>query len=215
MIRLLGSGDGLLVVELGSQMDPAINRRAVRLARYLTMQRLGGVRDVVPAVASVGVHFDPLRTDRRQLERAIRDGTRALESESDSDVGAPVDVSVVYGGACGPDLAAVARWSGCTEAEVVARHTQRIYRVYMLGFVPGFAYLGTTDPSIAAPRHATPRHRVAAGSVGIAGTQTGIYPLATPGGWQVIGRTDAVLFDSTRTPAALLAPGDRVRFVSV
>ncbi len=215
MIRLLGSGDGLLVIELGSQMDPAINRKAVRLARHLTMQRLEGVRDVVPAVASVGVHFDPLRTDHRHLQRAIRDGIEESDSETDPHEGALIDVAVVYGGACGPDLAAVARWSGCSEAEVVTRHTERTYRVYMLGFVPGFAYLGTTDPSIAAPRHATPRHRVAAGSVGIAGAQTGIYPLPTPGGWQIIGRTDAVLFDPTRTPAALLAPGDRVRFLSV
>ena len=113
-----------------------------------------------------------------------------------------------YGGDDGPDLEAVAEWAACTPAEVIERHAQRTYRVYMLGFVPGFAYMGRVDTPIAAPRHRVPRERVPAGSVGIAGEQTGVYPIATPGGWQLIGRTDAVMFDAdahAAEPAAVPA----------
>jgi KipI family sensor histidine kinase inhibitor len=215
MIRLLGSGDGLLVVELGTTIDPATNRRALRLARRLARAHVNGVRDIVPAIASVGVHFDPLRTDRRQLEQAIRDSVGTLDADFEREESRTIEVPVSYGGVDGPDLEAVAAWSGCSPGEVVARHTGRTYRVYMLGFVPGFAYLGTVDPAIAAPRRATPRGLVPAGSVAIAGPQTGIYPVPTPGGWQIIGRTHLVLFDPVRVPAALLAPGDQVRFISV
>jgi KipI family sensor histidine kinase inhibitor len=109
----------------------------------------------------------------------------------------------------------VAAASGLSAADVIARHTAHDYRVFMVGFLPGFAYLGGVDPSIAAPRHASPRLRVAAGSVGIAGRQTGVYPQASPGGWQIVGRTTTRFFDAGRTPALLAAPGDRVRFVAV
>ncbi len=120
-----------------------------------------------------------------------------------------------YGGDGGPDLKAVAEQSGCSEQEVIERHIHRTYRVYMLGFVPGFAYMGRVDPAIAAPRHRVPRERVPAGSVGIAGGQTGVYPVDSPGGWQVIGRTTTVMFDANRATPSLLAPGDLVRFVAL
>jgi KipI family sensor histidine kinase inhibitor len=122
---------------------------------------------------------------------------------------------VRYGGAAGPDLESVAEWAQCSVAEVIARHSMRTYRVYMLGFVPGFAYMGGVDPAIAAPRHRVPRDRVPAGSVALAGVQTGVYPLATPGGWRIIGHTDAVVFDATRPMPNLVRPGDLVRFVPV
>jgi KipI family sensor histidine kinase inhibitor len=120
---------------------------------------------------------------------------------------------VSYGGADGPDLDAVAAFAGCTPEEVVERHAGRTYRVYMLGFVPGFAYMGRVDPTIAAPRHRMPREKVPAGSVGIAGEQTGVYPMETPGGWQLVGRTRLQMFDASRERPSLLAPGDLVRFV--
>ena len=126
-----------------------------------------------------------------------------------------IEIPVQYGGDGGPDLNAVAGHAGCSEQEVIARHTQRTYRVYMLGFVPGFAYMGRVDPAIAAPRHRVPRERVPAGSVGIAGGQTGVYPVDSPGGWQLIGRTATVMFDANRAAPSLLAPGDLVRFVAV
>ncbi len=213
MIRIVEAGDTMLLVELGMSVDPVVNERAIMLASALERRALPGIRDVVPAYCSVGVHFDPLRTDLAGLERAVRDEARdlgAIDSLPDREIR---QVPVRYGGDEGPDLSAVADWSGCSADEVVSRHVSRIYRVYMLGFVPGFAYMGRVDSRIAAPRHRVPRERVAPGSVGIAGEQTGIYPIATPGGWQIVGRTDVTLFDAARTPASLFSPGDLVQFV--
>jgi inhibitor of KinA len=123
-----------------------------------------------------------------------------------------LDIPVCYGGTFGPDLPGVAAWAGCTAEEVVAAHTQRSYRVFMLGFLPGFPYLAPVDDRIAMPRRDAPRPLVAAGSVGIAGRQTGIYPFDSPGGWQIIGRTPLTLFDPSHEPPALVAPGQRVQF---
>jgi KipI family sensor histidine kinase inhibitor len=124
-----------------------------------------------------------------------------------------IQIPVSYGGEYGPDLDAVAEFAGLTPAQVVERHAARTYRVYMLGFVPGFAYMGRVERALAAPRHRVPRERVPAGSVGIAGEQTGVYPIETPGGWQLIGRTPMAMFDPRRDPPSALAPGDSVRFV--
>jgi len=126
-----------------------------------------------------------------------------------------VEIPVCYGGEWGPDLDFVARHAGLTTAEVIRRHAAAEYTVYMMGFLPGFPYLGGLDVSIAAPRLETPRRRVPAGSVGIAGEQTGIYPLASPGGWRLIGRTEVALFDLTARPPCLLAPGDQVQFIPI
>lgn len=205
----------MLLVELGAAIDPVINERAILLAARIRSRRARGIRDVAPGYCTVGVHFDPLQTDLAALEHAIQVEYSAIEA-IDAIAGRPViEIPVQYGGDGGPDLAAVAQFAGCTEQEVVARHSGVTYRVYMLGFVPGFSYMGRVDPTIAAPRHRVPRERVAAGSVGIAGGQTGVYPVDSPGGWQLIGRTDRVMFDPHREQPSLLAPGDLVRFVAV
>lgn len=210
------ASDTMLLVEWEQAIDPAVNRRAIHLATRLR-ERLGHiVRDIVPGYCSLGVHFDPLHTDLAALERVIAEESRAISPDDELDEYARVvDILVRYGGEHGPDLASVATYAQCSPEEVVRRHTSRLYRVYMLGFVPGFAYMGRVDPTIAMPRHRVPRERVAAGSVGIAGEQTGVYPIATPGGWQLIGRTDAVMFDASRESPSLLEPGDMVRFVAV
>ena len=207
------SGDTMLLVEWEQVVDPEVNERAIRVASRL-QARLGHVvRDIVPSYCSVGIHFDPLLTDLAALERVVQEeATRAAAADA-TDERRPFEIRVRYGGDAGPDLAAVAEWASCSPADVVEMHAARTYRVYMLGFVPGFAYMGRVDSRIAAPRHRVPRDAVAAGSVGIAGEQTGVYPISTPGGWQIIGRTDAVMFDPARTPASLLGPGDLVRFV--
>jgi KipI family sensor histidine kinase inhibitor len=163
----------------------------------------------------VGVHFDPLQTDLAALERAIAVEYRGLEGVGAIAERGAIEIPVRYGGAQGPDLDAVAAHAGCSAGDVIARHCARTYRVYMLGFVPGFAYMGRVDPSIAAPRHRVPRERVPAGAVGIAGMQTGVYPVESPGGWQLIGHTETVMFDPDRDPPSLLAAGDLVRFVPV
>lgn len=206
-------GDAMLLVELAAVIDPVVNERAIALAAGLRGRQLRGVRDVVPGYCAVGVHFDPLLTDLPALEHAIADEAAVVAVIETPPARSPIEIDVQYGGDAGPDLEAVAVHAGCTPAEVIARHAARVYRVYMLGFVPGFAYMGRVDASIAAPRHRVPRERVPAGSVGIAGEQTGVYPVTSPGGWQLIGRTAKLMFDPSRTPPSLLAPGDLVRFV--
>jgi KipI family sensor histidine kinase inhibitor len=153
--------------------------------------------------------------DRTGREAAARLQELAAAGPAAPAAGRAHDVPVVYGGEFGPDLQAVARHCGMTEAEVVARHGAQEYLAYMLGFMPGFAYLGLLPPALATPRQATPRVRVPAGAVAVAGRQTGIYPFATPGGWNLIGRTSLALFDPWAEPPALFAPGDRVRFRAV
>jgi inhibitor of KinA len=159
------------------------------------------------------VHFDPLIADGEAIGAALE----RLAGEAQPEAQTPaltIEIPVTYGGASGPDLAAVAGFANCSEAEVVRLHTAITYRVYMLGFLPGFAYMGSVDPRIAMPRLETPRMRVDAGSVGIAGEQTGIYPCATPGGWRIIGRTPEKVFDIRRTNPFALQAGDHVKFVA-
>lgn len=212
-IRL--AGDTMMLVEWPQAIDPAVNQQVISLAGRLEIRLGTRVRDIVPAYCSLAIHFDPLNTDLAALERAVHQECAHLDDTTSAPDPAPLDIPVRYGGNAGPDLDAVAQWAGVTADEVVERHAARIYRVYMLGFVPGFAYMGIVDRRIAAPRRNVPRERVAAGSVGIAGEQTGIYPLATPGGWQLIGTTDAVMFDAARAQPNLLRCGDLVRFVPV
>jgi len=205
----------MLLVEWEQVVDPVVNQWAIALAARLQARVGHLVRDIVPGYCSLGVHFDPLLTDIVALERTIDEEARQVrddEAPSDRPV---VEIPVYYGGLEGPDLEGVAEWAGCSIDEVIDRHALCTYRVYMLGFVPGFAYMGRVDPSIAAPRHRVPRERVPAGSVGIAGAQTGVYPMATPGGWRIIGRTDTVMFEATRPTPNLVRPGDAVRFVPV
>ncbi|MEQ1573277.1 MAG: 5-oxoprolinase subunit PxpB [Vicinamibacterales bacterium] len=208
---ILDAGDSALVMELGATIDEQVNARAVAAAAWLREAHLSGVRDVVPTYAAVAVFFDPLTTDAEAVRQAMVRAREASPCEADGPI---IEIPVAYGGEAGPDLVEVARWAGMSPDEVIERHASRTYRVFMLGFLPGFAYMGTVEEAIAAPRLATPRVRVPAGSVGIAGGQTGIYSTESPGGWQIIGRTPVSVFDAIRTPASMFAPGDRVRFVS-
>ena len=214
-MRIRECGESMLLVELDPAIDPVINEQAIVLASRLRARQARGVRDVAPGYCTVGVHFDPLQTDLAALERTIEsefNGIAAIDKVADRQV---IEIPVIYGGDGGPDLAAVAEFAKCSQDEVVRRHTGRTYRVYMLGFVPGFCYMGRVDAEISAPRHRVPRERVPAGSVGIAGGQTGVYPVESPGGWQLIGKTDTVMFDAGRSKPSLLEPGDLVRFVAV
>ena len=219
--RLVHAGDSVVVAELDNQIDERVNARAIRLADVVARAGLQGVRDIVPTYRSVAVYYDPLRVDFTRLSDLLSSEARAAAGSEDaggpeplSPARAPKRIPVRYGGTDGPDLADVAAFAKMSEAEVVARHTGRTYRVFMMGFLPGFPYLGTVDPAIAAPRRQTPRLRVPAGSVGIAGSQTGIYPAESPGGWQLIGRTPMRLFDLSRPNPFLLEPGDGVEFVA-
>ncbi len=213
VFRILTFGDSCVSVQFASAIDPVVNARCIALAASLESLALRGVLDVVPTYNAVTVHFDPLAADGEALSIEL-DRLAGTAPPASAAASRTIEIPVSYGGASGPDLGAVAEFAGCSEADVVQLHVQARYRVYMLGFLPGFAYMGAVDRRIAMPRLETPRMRVNAGSVGIAGEQTGIYPCDTPGGWRIIGRTSAKLFDATRAQPSLLKAGDYVTFVS-
>jgi KipI family sensor histidine kinase inhibitor len=209
--RILPAGDAALVVELPERIDPELNAWCVALSTLLVSRYGSVVRDVVVGYCSVTVYFDPLDVPVAWLEFEIRACAGTLDVGSRVP-GTLVEVPVRYGGAHGPDLADVASFARCSEAEVIELHAGREYLVYMVGFVPGFAYMAEVDPRIATPRRASPRTAVPAGSVAIAGGQTGIYPAMTPGGWNIIGCTSLQLYDPARRDPFLFRSGDRVRF---
>lgn len=208
------AGDGALMVARTPAIEPAVNAWCIALAAAVREAFGALVLDAVIGYCTVTVYFEPLRTDAAWLEAELATLAGALPAAT-AQPGAELEIPVCYGGAHGPDLARVAAFAGCPYEEVIERHVAREYRVYMLGFVPGFAYLAEVDTRIAAPRLETPRTRVPAGSVAIAGVQTGVYPAATPGGWNLIGRTPVRLYDPGRREPFLLRPGDRVRFRAV
>jgi KipI family sensor histidine kinase inhibitor len=207
---ILPLGEGAWTVTLGDRVDGAIHRQVIGLAGRIADAGVPGVIEIVPAYAAVTVFFDPGWADAD----ALRETLAALAAQP---TGRPavqpssrlVTIPVRYDG---PDLADVSTETGLPRDDVIRRHSAPEYRVYLLGFAPGFAYLGDLDPTLVLPRRGTPRTRVPAGSVAIAGAQTAVYPLATPGGWHLIGSTSLRMFDPAREPAALLAAGDRVRF---
>jgi inhibitor of KinA len=214
-------GDRALLISLGAAIDSASHERVRAVCARLEARPVQGTIELVPAFTSVAVHYDPARVPEgpstvgdTPYARFAASVASALVDLTAEKLAPPctVDIPVCYGGVFGPDLEEVARRHGLTPDEVIRLHSDATYSVYMLGFAPGFAYLGGLAPEIATPRRDEPRTSVPAGSVGIGGSQTGVYPLATPGGWQLIGRTPLRLFDATRTPPTLLAVGDQVRF---
>lgn len=211
--RISMVGDAAITVEFEARIDRGINVRVVALADKIRAMRQAGVRDVVPSYSAVTVYVDPVRTDLDQVWAELEEAAAA--PASDAGPSREVVVPVCYGGSAGPDLDALAGFAGCSAAQVVRLHTAPQYRVYMVGYLPGFPYLGTVDARIAMPRCSSPRLAVPAGSVGIAGAQTGIYPITAPGGWRLIGRTAVRAFDPTREPPCLFRPGDSVRFEAV
>lgn len=206
--QIAAFGDRMLSV-MPDQPDPG---RLAAWLHALQASPLPGQTDVVSGIRSLVLHYEPLAVDpttlQQQLDARLASITPLVEAA------APVvEIPVWYGGIHGPDLADLAARAGLTEAEVIARHSAAIYTVDLLGFLPGFAYLGGLDPALHCPRRATPRPRVPAGSVAIGGDRTAVYPFASPGGWQLIGRTALTLFDADREPPAVLAAGQRVRFL--
>ena len=208
-VRFLSAGDSALVIEFGDRIDRALSEDVLRLDQSLRATALAGVVETVPTFRSLMVHFDPLATTRAALEGAIAgllDREPALAREVTL-----WRVPVCYDRQFAPDLGEVARLTGLSPGEVVALHSGTIYHVYMLGFLPGFPYMGDLPAQLALPRRADPRVRVPAGSIAIATTLTAIYPYESPGGWHLIGATPIRLFDPEGTPPALFAPGDAVQ----
>ncbi|CAG9235360.1 5-oxoprolinase component B [Paraburkholderia tropica] len=225
--RIYFLGDEALVCEAPPPATLEVQRRIWAVAAQA--RGWAAVREVVPGMNNLTIAFDALDADAAALAAALEAAWRAADSADSADEtandsadshgaahaqpeGRDVEIPVSYGGAAGPDLVEVARHTGLAPEEVARRHAAGVYTVFFLGFQPGFAYLGGLDAALHTPRRAEPRLAVPAGSVGIGGEQTGIYPAQSPGGWQLIGRTALALFDPARQPPTLLLPGDRVRF---
>lgn len=215
-ITIRPAGESALWVRPGDSglqvIDEEINRRVLALAEVLQDTPVSGLIEAVPGYASLVVYYNPLILSYNQASELVKEAFSRGGGASPASAQV-IEVPLKYGGEEGPDLAFVAQHSRLSQEEVIELHCGREYRVMMMGFMPGFPYLGGMDPRIAAPRLVTPRSRVPAGSVGIAGHQTGIYPMESPGGWQIIGRTGLRLFDPDRAPPFLFAPGDLVRFI--
>lgn len=209
--------DDAVLLHLGEAIDPVVNARVHALCQRIRARHPTWLRDLVPAYASVGVFFDPDQTEADAVREWLSGHLESLPASVGGDTvpARTVEIPVVYGGDAGPDLDSAAAELGIAPSQLVQRHAAGDYTVAMIGFAPGFPYLLGLDPALALPRLPTPRTRVPAGSVGIGGAQTGIYPRESPGGWRLIGRTSRVLFDPSRDSPSLLAPGDRVRFVAV
>jgi KipI family sensor histidine kinase inhibitor len=208
------AGDGALSVEFGNEINPAINARIRALSDALARKPIRGVRECVPTFRSLLVLYDPCRLGYDRLVQKLR---ARLAGLSDAGRGSRrvFVIPVCYGGSFGADLDFVAAHAGCSKEEVIRRHSGSDYLIYMLGFLPGFAYLGGLDPALHTPRLQNPRTSIPAGSVGIGGEQTGIYPLASPGGWQLIGRTPVRPYDPGRAEPILYGAGDFIRFAPV
>ncbi|HEY0506170.1 MAG TPA: 5-oxoprolinase subunit PxpB [Lysobacter sp.] len=207
--------DDAWLLRFGDRADPALNAAVHAMAARIRAADPSWLRDLVPAFASLGVFFDDAADPAHVHEALLAFAAEAAEAVVVVEEARTVEIPVVYGGEHGPDLQAAAAELGLTPDELVRRHAGGDYTVAMIGFAPGFPYLSGLDPALALPRLPTPRARVAAGSVGIGGAQTGLYPRESPGGWRLLGRTPLALFDPAREPPTLLRPGDRVRFVPI
>lgn len=207
--RFVPASDRSLAVYLGDAIDLAIHRDVVRLMTLLASRPIAGVVNLHPSYRGVLVVFDPLSVTHQDIEREVLERL-AHAGEAAPPASRVVEIPVCYGGDFGPDLESVAAIRGLSPAQVVDMHSAASYTVYFLGFVPGFAYLGGLPLALATPRLETPRKQVPAGSVAIGGSQTGVYPRPTPGGWRIIGRTPAAMFADGRS---LVEIGDTVRFV--
>jgi len=208
------ASDQSLLVTFGQDITLQAHQQVRKLLRLLELEPVAGIRNLHPAYCSLLVKFDGLRLRHGEVEAILR---RCLERLKEVDLPEPrqVEIPVCYGGEFGPDLADLCAMHGMTPAQAIELHASAEYLVYFLGFVPGFAYLGELPEALVTPRLAVPRRRVPAGSVGLAGNQTGVYPFATPGGWRLLGRTPLAMFRTDRDGLSLLSIGDRVRFMPI
>jgi inhibitor of KinA len=205
-------GDSSVLVQLGDEIDLTLNRRVHALANLIETSSIHGIIETVPAYATLLVHYDPLSLSFTQIKNLLRAKIAWVE-ESSTRKPRQVQVPVRYGGEYGIDLEAVAGQLHLPVEDIIRIHSEKIYTVYMMGFTPGFPYMGKLDEAIIMPRLETPRTRVPAGTVAIAGSQTGIYSIDSPGGWRLIGWTPLQLFHPESDSPFLFAPGDEVKFI--
>lgn len=208
-------GDCAISIDFGQVIDPKINRQIRQVIEQIKVLQLDGIIELVPTYCALLVQYDAMVYTYSDICKILEPTLQESVMDSANELVTIVEIPTVYGGEFGPDLGFVASHNHISEDEVVSIHSGTDYLVYMLGFIPGFTYLGGMDPRIATPRLSSPRTLIPAGSVGIAGEQTGTYPSDSPGGWQIIGRTPVTMYDMSKKQAALLQAGDYVRYVSI
>ncbi|MDW7685279.1 MAG: 5-oxoprolinase subunit PxpB [Bacillota bacterium] len=213
-VRYLFSGDCALIMEFGNEINPQINSRIRQVADLLEQAPIAGILGWIPTYRSILIKYNPFVISNHQLIDQLS-GLEDIKDIKALSTPFVMEIPVVYGGAFGPDLAYVADHNNLSETEVIQIHSERNYLIYMMGFTPGFPYLGGMSERIATPRLISPREKITGGSVGIAGSQTGIYPIDSPGGWQLIGKTPIKLFEPEKEEPFLLKAGDYLRFVPV
>lgn len=221
-IQINSLGDSAIIIYFGNEIEISIHKRVKALLDYLDKEPIEGMIEYVPSYTSVTIYYNPLQVLQKnkkgspseiisfQLEEIVKN-----LKNSNEQVARKIEIPVCYGGGFGPDLEYVAKHNNLTTDEVISIHSSKEYLVYMLGFAPGFPFVGGMSKQIATPRRKEPRSAIPAGSVGIAGNQTGIYPISTPGGWQLIGRTPVRLFLSEQNPPSFLQAGDIIKFKSI
>ena len=208
-------GDRAISIDFGQVIDPTINRHIRQTIERIKELQLEGIIELVPTYCALLVEYDAMLYSYSEICNIIEPTLEKGMTDTTNELVTVVEVPTVYGGEFGPDLSFVASHNHLSEAEVISIHSGTDYLVYMLGFIPGFTYLGGMDSRIATPRLSSPRTLIPAGSVGIAGEQTGTYPSDSPGGWQIIGRTPVTMYDMSKAQAALLKAGDYVRYVPI
>lgn len=213
-IRILTAGDSSLLVEFGNEISPEINRKIAATVQLLREQHIEGIVDMIPTYCSLLINYDPRVLSYEEIRERVLAIVK-VETRADTQRRRVFEIPVCYGGEYGPDMDNIAKHAGLTEEEVIRIHSSKDYLIYMLGFLPGFTYLGGLDERIHTPRLANPRLKISAGSVGIGGSQTGIYPLDSPGGWQLMGMTPVKTYDPNREVPILVEAGDYIRFVPI
>ena len=208
-------GDCAISIDFGQVIDPKINRQIRQVIEQIKVLQLDGIIELVPTYCALLVQYDAMVYTYSDICKILEPTLQESVTDSANELVTIVEIPTVYGGEFGPDLGFVASYNHISKDEVVSIHSGTDYLVYMLGFIPGFTYLGGMDPRIATPRLSSPRTLIPAGSVGIAGEQTGTYPSDSPGGWQIIGRTPVTMYDMSKKQAALLQAGDYVRYVPI
>ena len=213
-IKFLTAGDSAIVMEFGDTIEKEINARIAAVVESLKKKNIDGILDILSTYRSILINYDPVKISYGEMVDTLKGLSKANSGEQSDEVRL-IEIPTLYGGEYGPDIDFVAENAKLSKEEVIKIHSGTDYLVYMMGFMPGFTYLGGLDERIATPRLKSPRLKIEPGSVGIAANQTGMYPLESPGGWQLIGRTPLKLFDDTKEPPVFIQAGDYIRYVSI